>query len=298
VLHDFAARPQATPRQHPRGSRRNTRVSTVPYVLGHSESEIYRLMRQAAVLTPITTRLLRDAGLSRDMRVLDIGCGAGDVAMLAADMVGPGGAVVGIDRNKDVLSVARERARAAGHDNIDFREGAVEDFQDAARFDFAIGRYVLVHQNDPVAFIRAVASHVRPGGAVAFHEVMVHEHPTTAGPAYPLSSKVFGWIMTAFQSNLPHLDAGARMTEHFHNAGLTRTPIVSCEIPITNGPHAPHYGWIVHTLRSLMPQLEKIGAATAAEIDIDTLEERLRRSFVETHSQMFGPLQLCGWVRV
>jgi hypothetical protein len=104
--------------------------------------------------------------------------------------------------------------------------------------------------------------------------------------------------MTAFQSHLPHPDAGARMTEHFHNAGLMRTPILSCEVPIGNGPHAPHYGWIVHTLRSLMPQLEKIGAATAAEIDIDTLEERLRRSFVETHGQMIGPLQLCGWVRV
>jgi ubiquinone/menaquinone biosynthesis C-methylase UbiE len=273
-------------------------VSTVPYVLGHSESEIHRLMRQAAVLTPITTRLLRDAGLSPDMRVLDVGCGAGDVAMLVADMVGTTGAVVGIDRNKDVLAVARERARAAGHDNIDFREGAAEEFQDAAQFDFVIGRYVLVHQNDPVAFIRAVASHVRPAGVVAFHEIVLHERSTTTTSLNPLSSKVHEWIMTAFQSYLPHPDAGARMTEHFHNAGLTRTPILSCEVPIGNGPHAPHYGWIVHTLRSLMPQIEKIGAATAAEIDIDTLEERLRRSFVETHGQMIGPLQLCGWVRV
>jgi cyclopropane fatty-acyl-phospholipid synthase-like methyltransferase len=40
------------------------------------------------VLAPITSRLLRDAGLSRDMRVLDVGCGTGDVSMLAADMVG------------------------------------------------------------------------------------------------------------------------------------------------------------------------------------------------------------------
>lgn len=255
-------------------------------------------MRQAAVLAPITTRLLHDAGLSPDMRVLDVGSGAGDVAILAADIVGPTGAVVGIDRNKDVLAVARERARAAGHDNIDFREGAAEDFQDATQFDFVIGRYVLVHQNDPIAFIRAVTSHVRPGGVVAFHEVALHERSTTIAPLNPLSSKVCGWIMTAFQSYLPHPDAGARMTEHFYNAGLTRTPILSCEVPVGNGPHAPHYGWLVHTLRSLMPQLEKIGAATTAEIDIDTLEERLRRSLVETHGQMFGPTQLCGWVRV
>src|SRR5262245_50662341 len=76
------------PRWRSRGSRRNVRVSTVPYVLGHSESEIHRLMRQAGLLSPITARLMRDAGLSRDMRVLDVGTGTGDVAILAADIVG------------------------------------------------------------------------------------------------------------------------------------------------------------------------------------------------------------------
>jgi protein-L-isoaspartate O-methyltransferase len=142
-------------------------VSTVAYVLGHSESEIHHLMRQAAVLTPITTRLLCDAGLSRDMRVLDIGCGAGDVAMLVADMVGPTSAVVGIDRNKDVLSVARERARAAGHDNIDFREGAAEDFQDAAPFDFVIGRYVLPSERSGCLYsCCGLACTARRGGRV------------------------------------------------------------------------------------------------------------------------------------
>jgi precorrin-6B methylase 2 len=69
-------------------------ASEIPYIFGHSESEVHRLMRQAPVLTPITRRLCSDAGLARDMRVLDVGCGSGDVSMLAADMVGSGCAVV------------------------------------------------------------------------------------------------------------------------------------------------------------------------------------------------------------
>jgi ubiquinone/menaquinone biosynthesis C-methylase UbiE len=66
------------------------------------------------MLRPITERLLRNAGIEAGMRILDLGCGAGDVAMLAVELVGPEGAIVGIDRNQEVLNVAKERAREIG----------------------------------------------------------------------------------------------------------------------------------------------------------------------------------------
>ena len=99
----------------------------VDYILGHSPAEIRRLKLQADILKPISERLLREAGVAPGMRVLDLGCGAGDVALLAAEMVGPNGAVVGIDRNGDALSAACSRARGAGHANVEFREGAADD---------------------------------------------------------------------------------------------------------------------------------------------------------------------------
>ena len=55
------------------------------YILGHSEAEILRLQTQANILRPITERLPRSAGIRLGMRVLDLGSGAGDVAMLAAE---------------------------------------------------------------------------------------------------------------------------------------------------------------------------------------------------------------------
>jgi ubiquinone/menaquinone biosynthesis C-methylase UbiE len=199
-------------------------TSKVPYILGHSESELRRLMRQSAMLSPITRRLLGDAGLSRDMRVLDVGCGTGDVSMLAADIVGSGGVVVGIDRSKEAIALARERAQAAGYDNIEFHESTAEAFNARDPFDFAVGRYVVVHQPDPAAFIRTVATHVRPGGVVAFHEVAAHDIHSLTEPPNPLFSQVFAWVNTAFQSVLPHPDAGPRIVEHFHNAGVMRVP--------------------------------------------------------------------------
>jgi 2-polyprenyl-3-methyl-5-hydroxy-6-metoxy-1,4-benzoquinol methylase len=97
--------------------RKNEPVKKMDYVLGHSQREIRRLRTQAVILEPITERLLRNVKIGPGMRVLDLGCGAGDVSLLAAKFVGPTGMVVGIDRNRDVLAVATDRAQAAGLTN-------------------------------------------------------------------------------------------------------------------------------------------------------------------------------------
>jgi SAM-dependent methyltransferase len=84
-----------------------------PYALGHSSAEIQRLKNQGDMLRPITERLLRSAGIDVGVRVLDLGCGAGEVSMLVAELVGPAGFVVGIDRSQEVLNVARKRTQEA-----------------------------------------------------------------------------------------------------------------------------------------------------------------------------------------
>ena len=77
------------------------------YVLGHTDREQLRLMRQARILAPFTEHFLRDAGIVPGMRVLDIGCGMGDVTMLAAGLVGPAGRVVSIDMNQASIETER-----------------------------------------------------------------------------------------------------------------------------------------------------------------------------------------------
>lgn len=101
-------------------------MSETRYALGHSSAEIQRLTNQGAMLRPITERLLRNAGIDAGMRVLDLGCGAGDVSMLAAELVGPAGSIVGIDHSQEVLNVARERAQEVGLRQISFARAAVE----------------------------------------------------------------------------------------------------------------------------------------------------------------------------
>jgi ubiquinone/menaquinone biosynthesis C-methylase UbiE len=82
------------------------------YALGHSNREVDRLSAQARLLEPLTREFLSQAGIVPGMRVLDVGSGAGDVAFLAAELVGDTGTVIGTDRAPGVLAIARARAEA------------------------------------------------------------------------------------------------------------------------------------------------------------------------------------------
>ena len=96
------------------------------YAFSDRGEEQRRLQRQAELFDPLTERVFRAAGLEAGMRVLDIGSGAGDVAMLAARLVGPEGAVVGVERDPDAVTAARERVERAGVSNVRLVEGDVQ----------------------------------------------------------------------------------------------------------------------------------------------------------------------------
>src|SRR6267143_5577394 len=97
-----------------------TNGPTSDYALGNTDAEHERLIWQAARVAPTTERLFREAGIGPGQRVLDVGSGVGDVAMLAARLVGPSGEVVGIERDSHSIARARARATEAGFRNVTF----------------------------------------------------------------------------------------------------------------------------------------------------------------------------------
>src|SRR5262249_2047873 len=162
--------------QQERAGRRDVgpdAVSEPTYVCGHSSGEFDRLQLQGAFFADITRSVFEAAGLRNGFRVLDIGCGAGDVSFLAADIVGSRGSVLGIDRAAEAIAVARSRARIVGYSNVAFSCGTVDPIDAVAtdrRYDALVGRFVLMHQANPSALLNAGARCVRAGGLVIFLE--------------------------------------------------------------------------------------------------------------------------------
>lgn len=270
-------------------------MSSPTYVLGSSPRELSRLSLQAQIIQPITERLLRQIGIREGLRVLDLGCGAGDVAMLAAEMVGPTGVVFGIDQSTEAIAKAEARARDGGHHQISFYASSVEEFSCLEPFDVVIGRYVLIHQPSPSDFLRAARRFVRPGGAIAFHEISCH-HELYSLPRAPLFQRMAKLLKTGC-SAFPSYDAAGRLLEHFKMADLPH-PELFAEMPVGGGVDSPLYAWMAETIGSLTPLLVKQGVTSEEEISIDTLEERLRSQVVKTRSQLVGPPQVCAWARL
>ena len=102
--------------------------------------------------------------------MLDVGSGGGDTALLLAGLVGPAGAVVGVDASVTAVAAAGARLAAAGMANVLFRLGDPAAMRFEQPFDAVAGRYVLMFQPDPAAMLAGVVRHLRPGGVVVFHE--------------------------------------------------------------------------------------------------------------------------------
>ena len=253
-----------------------TSSSTASYVLGDSDNERRRLMLQSDLIGGFTRHVFDQAGIAPGMRVLDVGSGAGDVALLLADLVGPTGEVVGVDRNPAILTTAEQRTTDAGCSNVRFVAGDINDPDLALGrgYDAAVGRLVLMYNPDTVRALRAIADRVAPGGVLAFQEADFTWFAHSI-PAIPLMADVRAWVSRAFAAGGSDPHIGFRLPQLFAAAGLPR-PRLQFDTCMGGGPDFGGYRLAETTLRSLLPAIEAAGIATAAEIDVDTLADRVR----------------------
>src|SRR5918911_250078 len=159
------------------------------YALGRSAAETQRLIRQAQIYGPHTRQFFATAGITAGMKVLDVGSGAGDVALLLADLVGPRGAVIGVETNPTILDTARARVRAVGWTNVTFLEGDVHSIDLDDDFDAVVGRWVLMYLPDGAAVPNHLPRRWRPGGFVALKE-NDFPYPPMSFPPAPLHQQV------------------------------------------------------------------------------------------------------------
>jgi SAM-dependent methyltransferase len=230
------------------------------------------------------------------MRVLDIGCGTGEVSMLAARIAGRDGSVTGIDRDTAALSDARARAEQAGLRNISFIQQPVETLRLRARFDAVIGRLILMHLAQPEEALRRAVELLAPGGVAAFVETDM-EIGGHSQPPVPLYDRCLEWIRTTMQRSGVHTGMGMRLYGCFLAAGLP-TPQMRFQAGTGGGPDFFAYPLYTGMLRTILIQMEALGIASAEEVEIETLEKRMRAEAVSAGAQIVTAPIIAAWTRI
>ncbi|WP_158625797.1 class I SAM-dependent methyltransferase [Corallococcus carmarthensis] len=263
------------------------------YVQGNEDRELRRLMLQAQIYAPLTEAVLRGAGLKPGMRVLDVGCGVGDVSFLAAELVGPTGEVVGVDREARVLSCARRRAETQGLAHVHFQHTSLEALAVGAPFDAIVSRLVLMFQPDPISFVRRMVEHLRPGGVMALHELELAAMGLTH-PKLPLFTRIWNWMLPTCERVGIKVHMGLELMSTLRRAGLVVDDgVVGGRVGVT--PDSESTQALVETVRTLLPHMERLGVALAMEVDIDTLAARLTAELRSNGGVLVPSLMVGVW---
>jgi ubiquinone/menaquinone biosynthesis C-methylase UbiE len=272
------------------------RKRTHEYELGHSDRELERLATQAELVDPFTREFFREGGVARGMRVLEIGSGAGDTALLVADIVGNVGEVVGIDRSPVAVSAAQDRVRALGRRNMTFREATVDTLDPAETFDAVVGRYVLMFNPDPAAMLKAAARHVRPGGAIVFHEVDWHGYGSR--PASPAYDRCRDWIVRTFQKVGTNAFMGGDLYPAFMQAGIPAPTMALRALVAGESRRAGAVDLITDLVITMAPVMEEHGVIATGEIDPAVFKQQVIAEVSRLGSLVFGRSEIGAWSRL
>ena len=150
---------------------------------------------------------------------------------------------------------------------------------------------------DPAEVLRQLAGLVRPGGIVAFHEYQVKFRPPSVPGPVALWEQFLAWMVSAFERVGVETEMGLKLHSAFTAAGLPR-PQTRMDVHLMgpDDPLGPRVG--AHSLRSLLPVMERFGLARAEEVGIETFAERLHAALVADGAMTCWPPLVGAWTRV
>jgi len=156
------------------------------YVLGTHEEEIARLGLQHDVWRSAALDCWKRAGIAAGKRVLDLGAGPGYATVDLAEIVGPNGEVVALERSGKFIHSLHELVAERSLTNVRVHEvDFMTDDLPAGEYDFSWCRWVVSFVPDPALLIRKLGTIMPAGGVSIFHEYVHYETwRRSSGPAH------------------------------------------------------------------------------------------------------------------
>ncbi len=258
------------------------------YVLGTHEEELARLGLQHRIWRPIALDCWQKAGITVGSRVLDIGAGPGYAATDLAEIVGPTGKVVALERSSNFVRALEQRCRSRSLANVQIHElDLMTDELPDDFYDFSWCRWVASFVTDPALLIRKLSQVLRPGGKAIFHEY-AHYLTWRFIPRLPSQERFAEEVKASWAANGGKADIGLDLPTYLaQNGFLVRSavPRIYCV-----GPSDYMWQWPASFVGIGLARLQELGridAAFAAQV-----KEELAAASARPDSLLITPLVL------
>lgn len=231
------------------------------YVLGVHDTEIARLGLQHRAWRARALALWRKASLRAGARVLDFGCGPGYATLDLAEIVGPTGTVLAVDRSSAFLARLGAEAKARALTQISTREAdlVTPDLDLAAGFgqvDFAWARWIFAFTPELDLALDNFTATLAPGGIAAITEYITYG---TWGflPAEPVIADFCASVMHSWRARGGEPDVAGRVTAGLIARGFEIQLIEPALDIVTKAD--PLWDWPDSFIRSNVPRLVELG---------------------------------------
>jgi SAM-dependent methyltransferase len=244
------------------------------------------------MLEPATRLALQLAGIRPGMRVVDLGTGTAEVALLVAEAVGPTGSVLAVDRASGALAYAATKITDRGVTNIELVEADVASYLPDEPVDAVLGRLVLSYLPHPVGTIRELVGAISPGGVYLALEYDTESVRTA--PRTPLVTWLAQLLNAAFAAVGTPQTLGPHLAGMLRDAGLADAQSLGLQAYLApDDPMGP--AMLAGVIASLAPAIESHGLADAAELDLPTLRDRIAQEQQDSGAAVVVPTLVAAW---
>lgn len=227
------------------------------YVLGTHDEELARLGLQHRVWRPAVLDCWQRAGVTVGKRILDIGAGPGYATVDLAEIVGPTGEVVALERSNNFVRAMKETCRARALTNVKIHElDLMTDELPKGDYDFSWCRWVVSFVNDPASLVRKLGGVMPKGSMSIFHEY-AHYETWRFFPRLPHQEEFREHVIATWRESGGEPDGGPGLPALLSENGFTirsATPHIFCIRPTDY-----MWQWPAQFIEVYLPRLQEMG---------------------------------------